>query len=200
MALDTYSGLKTAIQTWLARADLSSDVDDMIDMFEAWCNRNLRVPQMEQEATTAAAEYLALPVDFLEMRDIQWQGQPRRQLDYVTPSVADQYDTSGTSGIPAFYTLVGDQIRLIPAPNATTDVRMDYWKKVPALTNSNTTNWLLDLYPDAYLYGCLVHGQIRIANPEIASFVSQGWAQIMREIESSGKHANVGSQLQMRVV
>ena len=81
MSLTTYSGLVTEIQTWMTRSDLSGDVDTMIDLFEAWANRNLRVRQMEEEATADAEEYMALPSDFLELRDIQWQGSPRRQLD-----------------------------------------------------------------------------------------------------------------------
>lgn len=198
MALDSYTNLKTALQTWLARADVSSDVDDMIDLFEAWINRNMRMPQMEQEATTAAAEYLALPSDFLELRDIQFQGNPRRQLEYMSPSMADLYDTSGTAGTPRFYTLVGDQIRLIPQPDSTTDIRIDYWKKVPALSSTNATNWLLALYPDAYLYGCLTHGDVRVMDMPMAAQIASGWQNIMGEMRRSGMNQNLGSLLRVR--
>jgi hypothetical protein len=200
MALDTYTGLKTAIQTWLARADLSGDVDDMIDLFEAWANRNLRMPQMEQEATATASEYISLPIDFLELRDIQWQGSPRSELEYMTPTSADIYDTSGSPSTPKFYTLVGDQIRLIPSPSDTTvNVRIDYWKKVPALSASNTSNWMLALYPDAYLYGSLVQGHVRVQDPQLAAFIASAWSGIMRELQGSGKLANIGSLLRVRV-
>lgn len=199
MALDTYANLKTTLQTWMARADLSSDVDDMIDMFEGWVNRNLRVPQMEQEATSLVAEYVALPTDFIQLRDIQYQGNPRKQLEYMSPSMADIYDTSGNSGTPAFYSIVGDQLRIIPAPGAdATNIRIDYWKKIPALSVANPSNWLLALYPDAYLYGPLTHGQVRIHDPQMAQFIAQGWANIMQELQRAGKNANVGSLLRIR--
>ena len=200
MALDTYTGLKTAIQAWLARSDLSGDVDDMIDLFEAWANRNLRMPQMEQEAIAQASEYIALPIDFLELRDIQWQGSPRSELEYMTPTAADIYDTSGSTSTPKFYTLVGDQIRLIPSPSDTTvNVRIDYWKKVPALSDSNTSNWMLALFPDAYLYGSLVQGHVRVQDPQLAAFIASAWSGIMRELQGSGKLANIGSLLRVRV-
>lgn len=198
MALDTYANLKTALGTWIARADLSGDTDDMIDMFEAWVNRNVRHPMMEQESTSPASEYLALPSDFLELRDIQYQGNPRKQLEYMSPSMADIYDTTGDTGTPGFYTIVADQLRLIPAPDTTTDIRIDYWQKVPALTSTNTSNWLLALYPDAYLYGSLVHGHVRIQDPQVAAFIASGWDSIMKELIRSGKNANVGSLLQIR--
>lgn len=200
MALDTYSNLKTTLQTWVARADLSGDVDDMIDLFEAWCNRNLRVPQMEQESLTPAAEYLALPSDFVELRDIQWQGTPRRQLGYMSPSMADIYDADGTPDTPSFYTIIADQLRLIPPPNDTTvNVRIDYWKKIPALSLTNATNWLLSLYPDAYLYGPLVHGLVRVHDPQLASFIDSGWSNVMKELQRAGNKANLGSLLRIRV-
>ena len=200
MSLDSYANLKVEIATWLVRADLSADIDTMIDLFEAWANRNLRVRQMEQEATTAATEYLALPTDFLELRDIQYQGSPRRQLDYVTPVYADIYDSSGTAGTPRFYTLVGDQIRLIPAPDSTTPVRIDYYQAIPALSSGTTTNWLLTQYPDAYLFGALTYGRIRTIDPELATFISQNFGQIVVEIQKAGRRSNVGSSLQMRAV
>ena len=200
MALDSYTNLKTALQAWIARGDLSADVDDMIDMFEGWCNRNLRVPRMEQEATTTAAEYIALPVDFLELRDIQWQGNPRVQLEYVSPAMADIQDPIGTACIPRFYSIVGDQLRLIPPPNdLTTLIRIDYWQKIPALSGTNATNWLLSLYPDAYLFGPLTYGNVRIQDPQMTAFIQQGWTSVMNEIQNSGRNANLGSLLRVRV-
>jgi hypothetical protein len=183
----------------LARSRRSADADDLIDMFEAWVNRSLRVPQMEQESTTPASEYLALPTDFLELRDIQWQGSPRVQLEYATPAYADLYDTSGSAGTPQFYTIVGDQLRLIPAPDATTDVRITYWKKITPLSDSNTSNWLLSLYPDAYLYGSLVHGRVRISDVQTAAIVGQAWEGVMNEVRKAGRNSNLGSLLRTKV-
>lgn len=200
MALDSYSNLKTAISTWLVRADVASDVDDMIDMFESWVNRNLRVVQMEKEATSPVSEYLALPSDFLELRDIQWQGSIRHELEYMTPAMADIYDKTGAAGDPKFYTIVGDQLRVIPAPSDTSvNLRIDYWSKLPALSNSQATNWLLTAYPDAYLYGSLFHGRIRIQDLSTAQAVAAAWQAIMEELKRSGKNANLGSSLQVRV-
>ena len=198
MSLDTYTNLKTEIQTWMTRSDLSGDVDTMIDLFEAWANRNLRVRQMEEEALADATEYMALPSDFLELRDIQWQGSPRRQLDYVTPAYADIYDTSGAAGTPKFYTLVGNQIRLIPAPDSAPSIRIAYWQQIPALSNSQTTNWLLTAYPDAYLYGALLQGNIRTKDPETAGYIKQSFAEVVQEIQKAGRRSNVGSLVQIR--
>ena len=182
----------------MVRADISGTADDFIDLFEGWANRNLRVRQMEAEATATSTEYIALPTDFLELRDIQYQGSPRVQLEYVTPEYADRYDSSGASGTPKYYTLVGNQIRLIPAPDASTDVRISYWQKVPALSGGNTTNWLLTDYPDAYLYGSLIHARVFVQDPAIAAYFKQAYDQVMAEIDRAGKRSNVGGSMRVR--
>lgn len=198
MSLDSYVNLKSEIQVWMTRSDLSGDVDTMIDLFEAWANRNFRVRQMEDEATADATEYMSFPTDFLELRDIQWQGSPRRQLDYVTPVYADLYDTSGAAGTPRFYTLVGNEIRIIPAPDSATPIRIAYWRQIPALSATSTSNWLLEQYPDAYLYGALLQGNIRTKDPETAGYIKQSFAEVVQEIERAGRRSNVGNSLQIR--
>lgn len=198
MALDSYSGLITTLQTWLQDAAVAPDAPDCIAMFEAWVNRNLRVPQMEQEAYAPAAEYLALPSDFLALRDVQWQGKPIVQLEYLTPAMADLTNPYGDTCTPRAYTIVGDRLRLIPAPNDTTSVRIAYWKRLPALSGVIPTNWLLQAYPDAYLYGSMVHGHVRMKDIATATAISNAWQGIAQEIQQAGREANLGSLLRIR--
>ena len=47
MALNNYANLKTTIANFLARDDLTSEIDDFIDLTEADFNRRLRVRSME---------------------------------------------------------------------------------------------------------------------------------------------------------
>jgi hypothetical protein len=198
VSLDTYANLKTELQDWTARADISATIDTLIDLFEGYASRNLRTREMETEATTAATEYMALPDDFAEMRDIQWQGNPRVNLRYVTPEYADLYDSSGATGIPIYYTVVGNQIRLVPAPNGTTDIRISYYQRIPALSAGNTTNWLLTSYPDAYLWGSLFHGLVWAHNAAAAAQIKEVWGQVQNEIHNAGKRSNFGGSLQIR--
>ena len=46
MALDTYANLKTAIANFLARDDLTDEIDDFIDLTEADFNRRLLIAQL----------------------------------------------------------------------------------------------------------------------------------------------------------
>ena len=47
MALNNYANLKTAIANFLARDDLTTEIDDFIDLTEADFNRRLRIRAME---------------------------------------------------------------------------------------------------------------------------------------------------------
>jgi hypothetical protein len=62
-------------------------------------------------------------------------------------------------GVPSFYRHVeGDKLQFLPAPNSENPLRcvLEYWAAVPDLTEESPNNWLLDRYPDVYLYGSLL--------------------------------------------
>jgi hypothetical protein len=111
MAIDSYSGLRDAIITWTHRQDLGAAIDDFIDLTENRLNRDLRVSQMEVRATAPAdSEYLALPTDFLAIRNIQLNTSPVQELVYVTPAEMDRLAQTFQS--LNRYTIVGDEIQL----------------------------------------------------------------------------------------
>lgn len=155
MAITTYSELQTAAANWLSRADLTSRIPEFIALAEAKFNRDLRNRNMEQRAYATATEYMALPTDYLELRSIALQGTPRVPLKPLASERADMKYSASTSE-PLYYEIIANQFRLIPAPDTTYTVEIDYFKSISALSASNTTNWLLTAYPDLYLYGTLL--------------------------------------------
>ena len=62
-----------------------------------------------------------------------------------------------TSGQPAYYAVTAGEIEVYPVPDGTYTSELYYFGKTPALSDSNTSNWILEHYPDAYLYGSLIH-------------------------------------------
>ena len=40
------------------------------------------------------------------------------------------------------------------------------WLKVPALSDSNTSNWVLESHPNVYLFGALSHAESFLVNEE----------------------------------
>ena len=66
-------------------------------------------------------------------------------------------DSEYAGGKPQCYTHVGDEIQVYPVPDSTSyTAELVYYAKIPPLSDSNTSNWLLAAHPDIYLYGALM--------------------------------------------
>ncbi len=154
-----YTGLVDSVQAWLHRADVTDpDVDNFIHLFEADFNARLRMRNMEAQTTIGATSgYLPHPPDWLEWRSIyRVQGQFTEALLPVSnEGAAVDYGYSYLSD-PRGYRVVGDRTYIAPAPGsgAWSYVTI-YSQQVPALSTTQTTNWLLTNYPHIYLQGCL---------------------------------------------
>lgn len=154
MAITTYSELKTAVANWLDRSDLTDRIPECIALWEAYVNRVLRVRQQITTTTLSPSSGSAsLPSDYLEWKRLTWQGSPRVELQYVDPDWFQAAYTENSSDEPSIFTIEGSSVLI--NSTSTTSIIMAYAQKVPALTDSATTNWLLTAHPDVYLYGTL---------------------------------------------
>ena len=165
MAISTYAEILTAVANWLARDDLTARIPEFITLAEAKFNRELRCNQMEARSTATVdttsdePEFISLPGDFQTMRRLRLSGVAGKpQLSMVSQQQANQlrYGFNNTAGQPAWFTIVGDELELIPTPSEDYEIEMVYRAFIPALADDNTSNWLLSLAPDAYLYGALL--------------------------------------------
>src|SRR5690349_17757912 len=147
MAFTNYTTLQAAIKGLLHRADLDVAIPDFIALAEDRLNKRLRLRAMETRVqASVSSEYMALPDDFLAMRNFQLNTSPRTRLEYATPEYLDaQYPDNSITGQPKFYTLVGGEIQLAPVPDGTYTAEMDYYAKFDIA--SDATNWLLSNAP-----------------------------------------------------
>jgi hypothetical protein len=128
-----------------------------IQFVEADLNTRLRCREMIVRATTTNDdEFVRLPLDWVEAINLQIVGGTT-PLRYVTLDEADQIKSAQTYTNVAAYSLMNGAIELVPAPATDVEIEMVYYGKITALSDSNTTNWLLTKAPDVYLYGALTH-------------------------------------------
>lgn len=175
--ITNYSTLQSAIGDYLNRADLTSQIPMFIQFVEADLNTRLRSREMVVRATTTNdEEFVELPPDFLQALNLQIVGG-KTPLRYVTLDEADQIKAAQIYTQVIAYTLVDDAIELVPAPADNVQIEMVYYQCIPALSSTNTTNWLLSKSPDVYLYGALVHAAPFLMDDQristFASFYSQ---------------------------
>lgn len=165
MALGTYAQLQTAIAGWLSRNDLTAAIPDFIRLAEARFNRELRVQDMVTSVTDVfASAQVEKPDDFEQVSVFRLATSP---VAVLTPiDAAEGYRLySATIGQPRFYTIEGGDLTVFPTPGGQT-YTLSYFAKVPALTTSNTVNWLLTRAPDLYLFASLVEAEPYLLNEE----------------------------------
>ena len=206
MALTTYTELKTSLANWLNRSDLTTEIgDDFIKLTEADLNSKLRVRAMiAQVNITVDAETESLPTDFLQIRNFYiLNGQTKVPLVYTTPASMDTTSGTSTTGLPTTYTILGDTLRFSPKPDATYTAVMNYYKKFPALSSTNATNYILASHPAIYLYGSLFHAANFLGgiNPQQVQTWQQMYATAMERLELNDREDEYnGSPLQVRTV
>jgi len=192
MAITNYSELQTATANWLNRTDLSSRIVEFIDLGQAQFNRRLRTrDQMTRTQATVTTQFVGLPTDLLEMTNVQLNTAPPARLEQVTPSIADSLRAAqgGTSGVPRYFAVIGESVELIPTPDQEYTLELQYYKKVPALTDSASTNWLLTAHPDAYLYSTLVAAENFLMSDERVPHWKAQLEQILEEIRIADERA-----------
>jgi hypothetical protein len=185
MAFTNYTTLQAAVISTLHRADLAAAVPDFIALAEDKLNRRLRLRAMESRVTSSiSSEYSSLPDGFLSMRNFQLNTTPKTRLEYATPDWLDaKYPSGATTGRPIFYTLVGGQIQLAPAPDGTYTAEMDFYEKLDIATD--LTNWLLENAPRCYYYGALMEASAYLVNDKRVQVWGSLLETAIREVETA---------------
>ncbi len=160
MALTTYDELKASIADFLNRDDLTLVIPDFITLAETGMNREVRHWRMEKRVTAILdTQYTALPLDFLESIRMSLNTADTNTLEMVNAFQISNLRAQNlnTSGRPVSFAILDGSIEVFPTPDASYTLEMLYYEKIDTLNSGNTSNWILSNFPDAYLYGSLVH-------------------------------------------
>lgn len=148
MAFTDYTDLLIGVSDYTGRNDVTHLFGRFIKIAEARLNRRLRVGDMEAETqiTTDANGEVALPADYLEMREVK-NSSGRVLKSNSLNALTRAYGNRG--GSADAYAIVGTTFHVKPKGAATFDIT--YYQDIPNL-ETNSTNWLLTRAPDVYLY------------------------------------------------
>jgi hypothetical protein len=204
MSLSNYTELKTSIANYLNRNDLTNVIPDFITLTEDRLNRDLRVASnvvRAETTTTASQAFYNLPADIVELKNITYEAtSSSHALSYLSMESASREYGGVTSGYPRAYTLVGDNLKLLPTPDGTYTININYYKKLSSLSDSNLTNDIITNYPALYLFGSCMEGAIYLNDTEQSQRFASIFAQTMSEVkESEEKSLYAGTVLTMSV-
>ena len=195
MSISTYAELKTAIGNFLARSDLTDQIPNFILLAEARLSRELETRDQEKRATatlTSGDEFIALPTDMREIREIKLNTSPNVVLEYKSPTALDTTYT-GSTGKPLAYSIVGGELKIRPIPDDSYTAEIIYIGSLSALSDSNTTNVMLTRHPDAYLSGSLVEAYTYLMDEQRASTYDAKFTRSIEEIRKDEQRSHYGT-------
>jgi hypothetical protein len=192
MAVANYTDLQAAIASYLVRDDLSDLIPTFIALFESKFSRTMRLSEMETVTTLTPASdgTVNVPTDFAEMRYVQANASPGYMLEALTPAVSS-YRSSQSGTARGYYVQAG---KIVTAPISQYGLTIGYYAKLPALSATNATNWLLTKYPDAYLYGSLAEASAFQMDDKALARWQAMFQGVMQDIRSAdGARWNAGA-------
>lgn len=193
----TYSELKTAIADFLHRTDLTAAIPQFIERAEAALFREINIKDLRVSvAGTTTGQYATLPADFGEVVRVTCDYLGKEyDLDYGSQPV----DYTVTA--PKYYALENNKLRLFGTSTGQA-YTLFYTPKIAALSDSNTTNWILTNAPDLYLYASSLEAARYTRNAELedrlGGMVAPLVDSIKRYTERRGQPTNGSLQIRPR--
>jgi len=206
MAITNYTNLQSTIGDFLNRDDLDSVIPTFIQLAESQFNRDIRHWQMESRVSgqqSQGDQYMQLPADWNETIRLHLTGGGTSVVQLISLSgMADKRaKAENEAGTPEYYCHVRGEFELYPTPDEDTDFELLYYAKIPALSDSNTSNWLLEYAPDVYLYGALGHSAPYLQEDARLAVWAQMYAAAVQNLNNQServKNSGTGIRLNIR--
>jgi hypothetical protein len=155
--INSYATLQSSIASFLHRTDMTDIIKELIADAETRIANELRIRAMEDAFSSAISSgSVALPTGFLEWKFLYVDDDGAQKLTRKDPEwIYTNYPDRTGSGKPVFFAREGENLIFGPYPNSAYTVKGRYYKKLDALSDSNTTNWFITNAPDLLRYGAL---------------------------------------------
>lgn len=179
-AITDFATLKTEVAAWLNRSDLTNEVPGFIQFGENRVYRDLRVRQMETALSVAISSgVIAVPSGYVEMKLAYINGAPMRKLERKDAEwIYLNYPTRSADGTPRFFAREATNFIFGPYPDSAYTVKGIYYKKLDALSGTNTTNWLITDAPDLILFASLCEAAPFLQDDTRVALWEKKYAQI----------------------
>ena len=110
-----------------------------------------------------------------------------------------KYDSSFI-GLPAVYTIEGDNLLFAPTPDSAYSVSTVYYARFPSLITAGT-NWLMTNHPNIYLFAVLIEAFFYTQDPEqIKAFTARYAIELKQLQDQDDRATHSGSALRVKVI
>jgi hypothetical protein len=179
------------------RADLTLVIPDFITLFETTANAelplrtryNLTTASLTTVAGTATA---ALPSDFLEAKALINQTDPKEVLKNASASQLYTANPNAATGRPKGYTYTSSGLELAPVPDSAYTLKLYYYQRITSLSGTTTTNWLLQYFPNLYLFGSLVAAEAYLGTDPRLQTWKDFYADLVAKLAAANERSQFG--------
>lgn len=168
MAITTYTELLAEVELWLDRSDLAAQIPTFITLAETSFKTDLRLRLMETTVNVplviGQSEY-GIAANFPRFQQVRGLSVRKtgqyKALSYYNPETLDMLWGNSANGQPRGYSLLGDSMIILPAPDTdwAVDLKVTYFAQPEPLSGSNADNALLLAFPNIYLFGTLLQAE-----------------------------------------
>jgi hypothetical protein len=153
-------------------------------------SRDLRTEAMLKVATTTPTDSkVAFPTDFLELREMHFQGNPPILLEFQTPDLFFRNGQTTLSGRSHYFTMLGTEFQFAPTQDTDYTIQILYYAQPTFISTTTSSNLFLAYYPDALLYATLAEAEPYLMNdPRVAT-----WSALYDRAIANIKKSDLGS-------
>tara|TARA_R100001369_G_scaffold60911_1_gene87710 strand:- start:751 stop:1398 length:648 start_codon:yes stop_codon:yes gene_type:complete len=184
MAITNYLTLKSTLADYLHRSDLSDSIlSNFVQLGEARINRQLRLLQQEEIATltlSAGNSTVALPTNWQETIDVVYADNKRSIQPQNIRNLNSQSSSAEARGRPLLYAITNGTLSFEITADIEYSILLNYFERWNIA--ADTTNWLIENAPDAYLYASLIEAKAYIKKVEDLSVWAQGLQTALNDL------------------
>lgn len=201
--MNSFSTIKAELESWLNREGMTAVTDKselFINMAQRRIERDIDLRAMEKVYSFNTAS-LALPADYIRTKALSVT-HSANQYTYLQPQ-SYQFIKSrqSSTGVPAFYTTVGDNIVLAPTAQQQYDMELVYYAPLATLNISQETNWLTTNVPEILLFGALLEAALFLKDDNRAQVWGSRYEEVKRSLEAQEERLDKeGGSLQVWAV
>lgn len=194
MPFSTYSELSTALSSWEERTFSSTETDEFIALSEAAANRRLKQDFRRRTSVTIntdASGEATLPTGFVGMTSLVRNvigSLPLKQVSWDSLIERNPYQIGDDAGV---YAINGTVLKVAPVTDD--DFICKFSSVLTGLSGSNTTNWLLTLAPDFYLFYGQAMAAAKYKDYGAAAGLKGEALDILDDLVSQGNVAEYGN-------
>ena len=188
MSIANYSEMVTAVTSWLNRAgfsDLTAQIPDFIAFGQRRIMYDIDLNAMEavDASFSIDSQTEALPTGFLRAKSINIVDS-NGTYEVLGAPITDVMSYT-QPGMPTTFAVIGTNFYFGPPPDQSYTATVHYYQSLDILSETTTTNWFTDNYPELLLAAALVEALLWLKDDQRAQVWDGQYRRYMDALMSS---------------